>query len=391
MNILDLFSGIGGFHKGLLQAGAKIDWCGFSEIDKYATSVYKKQFPESEELGDVRKFDVSRLPRIDLLCGGFPCQAFSIAGKRGGFEDTRGTLFYDISRICEQIRPKIVFLENVRGLLSHNKGLTFETIIRILGNLGYSIQWQVCNSRYFGVPQNRERVFIVGYYGEGSFREVFPIRNDGGQNIQQVESQTVNSIDSSYYKGVDNHGQRTMIEITKDMPDAQRVYDPDGVAKTLKGLGGGQGAKTGLYKVHCLQARNPDRPSLTKLCECGSGKLYKKCCGVDGGVGHLVREDGSVYCLDTGNTQAVEFTPCLNPNDLRKGYSGQNKQFFEQTKMIRRLTPVECERLQGFPDDWTKYGHDGKDMSDSQRYKMCGNSVTVNVIEQISRKILEEK
>jgi DNA-cytosine methyltransferase len=253
MKMLDLFSGIGGFHKGLVQAGIKIDWCGFSEIDKYATSVYKNHFPESEVLGNVRTINASIFPRIDILCGGFPCQAFSIAGKRKGFDDTRGTLFYEIARICEQIRPSIIFLENVRGLLSHGGGRIFETIIRTLGDLGYCVQWQVCNSRHFGVPQNRERVFIIGHLGKGSFRKIFPLRNGDEQNIQRTKQQSVNCICATYGKGIDNHGARTV--------------------------------------VHSTQTRSADRPSLK----------YSS-----GGSGPLSKEDGTVYCIDTGNTQAVQ-------------------------------------------------------------------------------------
>jgi DNA (cytosine-5)-methyltransferase 1 len=378
MNVLDLFSGIGGFHKGLLQAGAQIDWCGFSEIDKYAISVYKRHFKESEELGNVRTIDATRLPRIDLLCGGFPCQAFSIAGKRQGFEDTRGTLFFEIARMCEQIRPKIVFLENVRGLLSHDSGATFETIIRTLGDLGYIVQWQVCNSRYFGVPQNRERVFIVGHYGKGSFRQVFPIREGNTEN----NGDYTGCLDANYAKGdnrPNNKSNRPMIEITKDKPDAQRIYDPSGIAKTLKGLGGGQGAKTGLYQVYddYNQTIKEDPIACTLTGNVGSKaerngqkiichNLQPRCGDPDkGGTEPLNRDDGKVYCLDTGNTQAIE-----------------------TNKRVRRLTPIECERLQGFPDNWTKYGHEGQEISDSQRYKMCGNSVTVNVIEAIAKKLL---
>ncbi len=300
MNCLEMFSGVGGFRLGLERAGFKFDWIGFSEIDKYASEVYKKHFPESEELGDATTIDPDRLPRIDMLMGGFPCQSFSIAGKRKGFEDTRGTLFFDIARIIKAKRPQTVFLENVRGLLSHDNGRTFETIIRVLGELGYIVQWQVLNSKYFGVPQNRERVFIIGHYGKGSFRKVFPI----GKSSQR-SSQT--------------RGNGELRE--------------ENIAATLKQRDYKDG--TNFIRVHNLQPRSGDP---------------KK-----GGTGPLSREDGKTYCLDTGNTQGVEIG-----------------------SRIRRLTPLECERLQGFPDNWTE-GH-----SDTQRYKMCGNAVTVNVIKAIA-------
>ena len=151
---------------------------GFSEIDKYSIQIYKRHFPTHPYLGDVTRIVPEELPDFDILCGGFPCQAFSIAGKRGGFEDTRGTLFFEIARIARVKRPKLLFLENVKGLLSHDSGRTFGTILATLSELGYFSEWQVLNSKNFGVPQNRERVFIVGHLRGEPFREVFPLRKN---------------------------------------------------------------------------------------------------------------------------------------------------------------------------------------------------------------------
>ena len=172
MKLLDLFSGIGGFHKGFEQAGFEFDWVGFSEIDKYASAVYKHRFPNAEELGDVNAIQPERLPdHIDFLCGGFPCQAFSVAGKRKGFDDTRGTLFFEIARILKYFRehrkPIDYFvLENVKGLLSHDNGRTFATIYRVLTDIGYTVEFQLLNTRWF-LPQNRERIYLIGYVGSG--------------------------------------------------------------------------------------------------------------------------------------------------------------------------------------------------------------------------------
>lgn len=241
---------------------------GHSEIDPFACEVLRRHYPSVKNYGDITKIKPSELPDFDLLCGGFPCQAFSIAGKRRGFDDTRGTLFFEVARILDAKRPRLLLLENVKGLISHDSGRTFETIIGTLDELGYDVQWQVLNSKNHGVPQNRERVFIVGHLRGGRRPQVFPLT---GGNASHLE------------------------EITTGVSDAQRIYDPKGVGKTLKGLGGGLGAKTGLYA----------------------------------------------------------------------------------TPGIRRLTPTECERLQGFPEGWTA-GY-----SDTQRYKMLGNAVTVNVIRDI--------
>lgn len=159
----DFFGGIGGFRLGIEQVLGKRAKCVFyNDFDKYAVATYNKQFNENWEPKDIREIDANSIPDFDMLCGGFPCQAFSIAGKRRGFEDTRGTLFFEIARIIKVKRPKIVFLENVKGLLSHNKGETFRVIIQTLDELGYNVKWVVLNSKNFGVPQSRERVFIIG-------------------------------------------------------------------------------------------------------------------------------------------------------------------------------------------------------------------------------------
>lgn len=276
---------------------------GYSEIDKYATQVYQKHFPEHKNYGDITKINTDELPDFDCLVGGFPCQAFSIAGKRKGFDDTRGTLFFELARILRAKQPRLFVFENVKGLLSHDNGNTFQTIIATLDELGYDLQWQVLNSKNHGVPQNRERVFIVGHLRGTSRPEVFPFGE-------------INSVH--------------LREITSGVSDAQRIYKSDGLAKTLKGLGGGLGAKTGLYAMRG-------------------------------------RENG----------QQLEY----RGNETNTLTSVQKDNLWVEGMKIRRLTPIECERLQGFPDGWT----DG--VSDTQRYKCCGNAVTVNVIEDIFKRI----
>ena len=194
MKYLSLFSGIGGFELGIQQAyelqkmgtepedstyievssSRKPTCIGFSEIDKYAARVYQHHFPTHHNHGDITKIIAEELPDFDLLVGGFPCQAFSIAGKRAGFADTRGTLFFEIARILKEKRPRLLLLENVKGLLSHDNGRTFKVILSTLTELGYDLQWQVLNSKNHGVPQNRERIFIVGHLRGTRRPEVFP-------------------------------------------------------------------------------------------------------------------------------------------------------------------------------------------------------------------------
>ena len=337
LRLLDLFSGIGGFHLGLERAGHKIGWSGFCEIDKYASAVYKRRFPDAQELGDIRAIQPERdLPdHIDVLCGGFPCQSFSIAGKRRSFEDTRGTLFFEIARILKYYRDvgrpiSYFILENVKGLYSAGDHSVLPTIYGILTDLDYTVESQLLNTRWV-LPQNRERIYIVGHLRKRGGSKIFPI----GETSQ-----------------VTNHRNAE-------------------VASTLQHPGHSVGNYRGMTMiVHNTQTRNPNRPSLTRKCDCGSGKLYKKCCGSDGGSGHIAKDDGTTYCLDTGNTQAVEYQ-----------------------SSIRRLTPKECERLQGFPDDWTSEGIiDGEivKMSDTQRYKQCGNAVTVDIVSLVAKRLKHE-
>ena len=257
---------------------------GYSEIDPYAIKVFNQHFPNHQNYGDITKINPADLPDFDLLCGGFPCQAFSIAGKRRGFEDTRGTLFFDIARILKAKKPRLFLLENVKGLLSHDNGKTFATIVATLSELGYDLQWQVLNSKNFGVPQNRERVFIVGHLRGTARPEVFPIIKNNSEDIILP------------------------IITTRITADSNGTY-------------------VGKKQTQNLMIR-------------------------DG------RDNRS--CLRSGRTPEL-------------GIKG---------KSIRRLTPKECERLQGFPDGWTE------GVSDTQRYKMCGNAVTTNVVQAIMEKLI---
>ncbi len=182
IRIASLFSGIGGFELGITRAsnttGIDTETIFSSEIDKFARQTYLKNFGV-EPHGDITQIEAANIPDHDILCGGFPCQSFSIAGKRRGFEDTRGTLFFEIARILERKQPRMFFLENVRGLLSHDKGKTFAKILQTVDELGYDAEWQLFNSKNFGVPQNRERVFIIGHLRGSGTRAIFPITKNG--------------------------------------------------------------------------------------------------------------------------------------------------------------------------------------------------------------------
>ena len=234
MRFIDFFAGIGGFRLGMEMAGHTC--VGHCEIDKYADKSYRAMHSPGEDewyaadITDVRPEDV---PDADCYCFGFPCQSFSIAGKRGGFDDTRGTLFFEVMRIAKERKPRILFAENVKGLLSHDKGNTFETIITTMEELGYSVEWQVLNSKYF-VPQNRERVFIIGHLGGIRGREVFPIGADDeetpelqgrqdshkvggvnmglGEHVKPQETDVATTLMSRDYKGPTTYHKTMVME-----------------------------------------------------------------------------------------------------------------------------------------------------------------------------------
>ena len=186
IKFFDMFTGIGGFRSGLEAIGG-FECVGYCEIDKYAKQAYEAMYDTGGELyfDDARKIVPEQLPDFDLLVGGFPCQSFSIAGARKGFDDTRGTLFFEIARIAAVKKPKYLFLENVPGLLNHDSGKTFETILRTLDELGYDVCWQVLNSKNFGVPQSRNRVFIIGYNREKCAGEVLSFTQTSGKALIQ--------------------------------------------------------------------------------------------------------------------------------------------------------------------------------------------------------------
>ena len=309
-SFIDLFAGIGGFHYALSSYGAECLYA--SEWDKPAQETYFANHSIMPS-GDITKISAEEIPPHDILCGGFPCQAFSISGKRLGFEDTRGTLFFDIARIVKHHRPKVVFMENVKNLALHDEGRTFKVVAGTMEELGYTMFSKVLNSGQFGVPQHRERIYMVCFrkdvLGDKSF--VFPchtmssslaeVLEDNPQNAKIIDRpdihiyRTIVSNQTDLFEG--NWPNRPLqIGIVNKGGQGERIYDPIGHAITLSAYGGGAGAKTGLYLIN--------------------------------GV-------------------------------------------------VRKLSPRECARLQGFPDDFIIHSNQ------QQAYKQFGNSVTINVLQYI--------
>lgn len=374
MKFIDLFAGIGGFRLGMESAGHEC--VAFCEIDKFARASYKAiHNTEGEiELHDITTVtddEIRNIGHVDAICGGFPCQAFSIAGHRRGFEDTRGTLFFEIARFAAILKPKYLFLENVKGLLNHDKGNTFETILSALDELGYDVEWQVLNSKDFGVPQNRERVFIIGHLRGERGRKVFPIGGNGATidceqpkinkvgNIRKKgksQSGDVVSVDSLAPTSCSTTTQKDPLKIflAGNLPGSHeqngRVYDPNGISPTLNTMQGGD-------RQPKIRVREATKQGYTEASVGDSVNLsHPNSKTRRGRVG-----EGVANTIVTGDSQGV-----VTPNFR-----------------IRKLTPRECWRLQGFPD-WA-FDKAQEVNSNSQLYKQAGNSVTVNVIKEIAR------
>lgn len=354
LRVCELFAGIGGFRLGIEQALDKknIEVVYVSEWDKYAAATYEKNFNHTVDTRSITDVPAESIPDHDLLVGGFPCQAFSIAGKRRGFDDTRGTLFFDIARILQEKRTPYCVLENVKGLLSHDFGRTFKRIIRTLTDLGYDLQWQMLNSKDFGVPQNRERIFIVGHLRGQPRPQVFPIRNHSEPDI------VLPTLTARYWGGQANGGYigNKTIKV--------------GTYRTHKDGQGFREVKSGLAPTIPARAR-----------EDGSGQPVVMAWSKSHRTGKTdADKKRKNYGQVENRVKLGEF------NTLSTGPGGGNQStqnFIYQSMKIRRLTPKECERLQGFPDGWTDA------VSDAQRYKQLGNAVTVNVVSYVMKRFEE--
>lgn len=433
-----MFGGIGGFDLALKRNGW--DNVGYYEKDKYAVDIYNRNFKTNWRPVDITKVRTEDVPEHSILCAGFPCQAFSIAGNRMGFEDTRGTMFFEVARIIKDRRPQIVLLENVKGLLSHDNRKTFASILTTLDELGYNVEWQIVNSKHYGVAQSRERIFIIGHIRTGCGRQIFPLTENAGQIqgtlgkpkmmglVEQTFNKRVHDTPPEINEFLKKHkGGYIVKQITKylDAPITQvehyfrtdefrSVPSPD-VWKKLKRL---------------LQFPDTYDQQVTEIyekeIEYETSRRVWDSTGISPTLNatkeHTIREPTKVFdrkgfsSRADGFKETVESAPTLS---TKMGTGGNNvpmivqkHQDFRQGKKplrmyeetsptiradmgdtqpmvrgkeerLRRLTPIECERLQGFPDNWTA------GVSDTQRYKTLGNAVTVNVIEAIIQKINE--
>ena len=413
IRFFDMFAGIGGFRSGLTRLDG-FECVGFCEIDPYAKKAYETLYDTKGELyfADARTVDPDALPDIDLICGGFPCQSFSVAGRRLGFEDTRGTLFFEIARIAAAKKPKYLLLENVPGLLSHDGGRTFAAILNALDELGYDVTWQVLNSANFGVPQSRNRVFIIGYHREKCAGKVLSFCECNPKTLKQL------------------------------IPgrEGSRVYATDGLAVTLTSQAGGFAGMTGMYFTdvflpvksktksgyqeaypgdsvdiaypdmnsrrgrvghdisHTLTTSatqgyfgvdmNPD-PKITELSRCITARH-------DAGIGNhkgehtavamMVKEENGPRPIITPGRETVrqQGRRIKTPDEPMYTLTAMDIHGIVYNGYIRKLMPLECFRLQGFTDEQFKKLSDAG-FSDARLYKFAGNAVSVPVITALGR------
>lgn len=375
MKFLDLFAGIGGFRLGMESAGHKC--IGFCEIDKFARESYKaihntKGEIELHDITAVSDESIRGIGSVDIICGGFPCQAFSIAGARRGFEDTRGTLFFEICRFASILRPKYLFLENVKGLLNHENGATFETIISTLDELGYNVEWQVLNSKNFGVPQNRERVFIIGHLRGGSGRKIFPLSGDGAAIA--CEQPKINKVGNIRKKRKSQSGDIVSIDsLAPPLCSTTTQKDPLKVAIPVLTPDRSEKRQNG------RRFKMDGEPMFTLTAQDRHGILIKEATP----KGYAEAEIGDSVNLSHPNSKTRRGR--VGKQVANTLLTGESQGVVEPDFRIRKLTPRECWRLQGFPD-WA-FDKAQEVNSNSQLYKQAGNSVTVNVIAAIAKEL----
>ena len=394
MKFIELFAGIGGFRLGLEKAGHKCVWS--NEFVEKAASIYEHNFKDKPDTRDIRTIQPDEIPQADLLVGGFPCATFSVAGRRTGFgtEDTRGTLFFEICRLLSSKRIPYVFLENVKGLLNHDGGRTFGVILASLDELGYDIQWECVNSKNFGVPQNRERVFIVGHLRGKPRPKVFPLgrciaENDRQSEETQGEGKRIRTsylptLDGHYYKG---GGTRAVID--------EGTNKSDGFIRT-----------THWRRNHFRDIKGEHTPTLTANMGTGGNNvpyIYSHHNGTFSNNAYTLGQNPQCMTAKAGQIVGFkeEVKAVLTPDRQEKRQNGRrvkehNEPAFTVTAQdrhgvlvgsnLRKLTPLECERLQSLPDNWTKWYADGSIVGDAQRYERCGRAVTVNVIYEIAKR-----
>ena len=362
MKIIDLFSGIGGFALGFQRAGYQFTEHYFSEIDKSAIANYKKNFPNAKYIGDITTLHGGDFTGIDIITFGSPCQDFSLAGRREGLKGNKSSLIKKAIALIADIRPSVFIWENVKGAFSSNAGADFWAILQAFANIGgYRIEWQLLNTSWL-LPQNRERIYLIGHLAGRSVPRVFPIGENDFVPTTKSKSQSQTQI-SGTIKANGNMNQDDTYIIPKK-------------AGTLTG-GGKSG---GLHSDMTIIQINPSTES-------NGRQPYQQ--------NRVYDEIGISPALTRNNNNFIIKQRSRGKNkgaDLKVCPTISSNAFQENNLLggVRRLTEIECERLQGFPDNWTQYGnYNGRirRISKTQRYKLIGNAVTVDIVTMIAKRL----
>lgn len=356
MRFIELFAGIGAFRLGLENTGHECVWA--NEWLEKPRSIYARNFGEEPDGRDIATVQPRDLPDADLLCGGFPCATFSVAGKRSGFslDDTRGTLAFEMFRLARDKGIPYILFENVAGLLNHDSGRTFQIILGVLDAMGYDAQWELLDSQHFGVPQHRERIFLVGNLRGHPRPKVFPLGRANREDVGEDEEQEV--------------------EVSQWRRGYFRPYRSTGVPTLTANMG------LGGHNVPFVTGRTPKDVDVFPTLD---GHYWKGIQNNQGrGAVRAVLDVNRMNKSPNGRMIKDDGDPMytITAQD-RHGVHVED----EEVSRIRKLTPLECERLQGLPDGWTEFYADGRRVSDSERYERCGRTITIPVVEAIGRRL----
>ena len=420
IKFVDLFAGIGGIRKGLEQAiiaNGEEPVCVFtSEIKPSAIDVLRQNHPNEDICGDITKVDAATIPDFDILCAGFPCQAFSAAGKRKGFADARGTLFFDVERILREKKPKGFILENVEGLVNHDKGKTLSTIIEHLNVLGYKVNHKVLNSKYFGIPQERKRIYIVGTFKEAPNLEGFPIVKSTLEDILETGKPTLNtkftnlllskySIHELYGKSIKDKrgGVNNIHSWDLDIKGETSQKEKNLLNLILTERRKKKWAK--IYKIDWMDGMPLTKDMIASfyfdddldcLLESLVTKGYlvyehpkKKVTKVnEAGIESFYREQDETlpkgYNIVTGKL-SFEINKILDPAQVAPTLVAMDmvKQVVPDGNGLRKLTLREGLRMFGYPEDYQF------NVREKEGFDLLGNTVVVPVIEAVCERLLK--
>lgn len=382
---VSLFSGIGGFETALNKLGGTCVLA--SEIDRFANQSYEALYGHPTA-GDITKINAEDVPDHDVLVGGFPCQAFSVAGKRGGFDDARGTLFFEVARLAKTKQPRLLLLENVKGLVGHDGGKTLDTIVKTLNDIGYHVDFDVLNSKYFGVPQNRERIFVVALRDDLAVSAGWTIE---GTNVVAKGKRRITAYDGVKTFNFDWPSQKEVTTRLRDVleteVDEKYYLSDEKTAKLVAQLEGRSDSESIIVdtRQHIDSRLGKGARIYEDMCPALNATEYKEPKKV---AEPLIYGNLNHYGNDQMNR--VYDVSGVSPTITVVSGGGREQKIAEPNEVhyrIRKLTPLECWRLQGFTDAQHQTVVDAG-LSDSQRYKQAGNAVTVNVIHAIGERLL---